>query len=74
MAIRRTTWTVTTNSGGSGASSGSGGSSDIVSGLVLAVYLTYGGSPPATTDVTIAERTNSPALPVLTKSNYNTDG
>lgn len=75
MNIRRETVTVTGAAGGAGAATASGTTSNIVSGVVLAVYLEYTDSPPAgTTDVTIEEATRSPALPVLTVSNAATDG
>lgn len=74
MAIYRETVTITGTTGGAGASTATGYTTKIVSGVVTAVYLAYTGSPPATTDITIEERHQSPALPVLAVSNANTDG
>jgi hypothetical protein len=74
MAIRRTTITVSGTAGGAGASTAYAISDDIVDGLVLAVHIAYAGSPPATTDVIIVEANNSPAMPILTVSDANTDG
>lgn len=74
MAIYRETVTITGTLGGVGVSTATGYTTKIVTGVVVAVYLSYTGSPPATTDVTIEERNQSPALPVLTVSNANTNG
>lgn len=40
----------------------------------MAVYLDYLDSPPGTTDVTVAEATNSPAMPILTVTDAATAG
>lgn len=75
MAIRRTTITVTGATGGSGTATASAISSVVVSGLIRGVHIAYTDSPPAgTTDVTIAEKNNSPAMSVLTVTNAATDG
>lgn len=75
MAIRRTTVTVTGAAGGAGTATANTTSSVIVNGCINAVYLQYTDSPPgATTDVTIAEAFNSPAMPILTVANAATDG
>lgn len=65
MAIRRTQVTVVGNT--------TGKTPYPIDGAILAVHLDYSASAHADTDVTIAEST-APALPVLTKSNNNTDG
>lgn len=74
MAIRRTTVEVTGATGGAGVATANDVTDEIVAGLIRGVYLAYVGSPPAgTTDVTIAEKHNSPAMPVLTVTNAATD-
>lgn len=60
--------------GGAGTSSGSGRTPELVAGAILAVHLDYSASMAATSDVTIQEAHNSPALPVLTVNNNATDG
>lgn len=74
MGIRRTTITVSGTTGGAGASTAYAISDDVVDGLVLAVHIAYVGSPPNTTDIIIVEANNSPAMPILTVSDANTDG
>jgi hypothetical protein len=75
MAIRRTTITVTGATGGAGAATATANSDAPVCGIIMAVHLAYTDSPPAgTTDVTIAEATNSPAMSVLTVTDGATDG
>lgn len=75
MAIRRTTITVTGAAGGAGVATANAISDDVVEGLIRAVHIAYTDSPPAgTTDITIAEANNSPAMPILTVSNAATDG
>lgn len=72
MAIRRTQVTMVT-AGSAGSATASGYTAQAVVGNVLSVHVAYGGSP-GTTDIVIQEKNISPALPVLTKSNYATDG
>jgi hypothetical protein len=75
MALNRTTITVTGATGGAGVATANESSSVVVSGRIYAVYLEYTDSPPAaTTDVTLAEGTNSPAMSVLAITNAATDG
>lgn len=75
MAIRRTTITVTGASGGSGTATANAISKEPISGEILAVHLKYTDSPPVgTTDVTIAEANNDPAVSVLAITNGATDG
>ena len=74
MAIRRTTVTVTGAAGGAGIATANA-ASPIISGIIRAVHLAYTDSPPAgTTDVTIVEQHNSPAMTVLSITNAATDG
>lgn len=73
MAIRRTKVTVTA-AGSAGAAVGSARTTEIVAGRVHAVHLDYSASAPATTDVTITEGNESPAVPVLTVTDNATDG
>ena len=70
---------VTINSGAATGSSGSatnnGTSSSPVCGEICSIGITYGDSPPGTTDVTIATTgDNGPALTLLTVTNGNTNG
>lgn len=74
MAIQRLKVTVTGAAGGAGVATASATTSRIIAGLIRAVHLAYTDSPPATTDVTIAEATNSPAMSVLTITNAAADG
>lgn len=75
MAIFREKVACTPTTGGAGASTATAYTSQIVNGRIVAVYLEYLDSPPAgTTDVTITEQHNSPALPVLAVANAATDG
>lgn len=75
MAIRRTTITVTGAAGGAGVATANATSTEVLNGYIMGVYLTYTDAPPAgTTDVTIAERYNSPAMAVLTVTDAATDG
>ena len=65
----------------SGAAAGSNGSATanntsghVVVGQICSIGLTYGDSPPGTTDVTIATSgDNGPALTILTVPNANSD-
>lgn len=73
--LRRETVIVTGATGGTGSATASANTSNVVAGKVCAVYLEYTDSPPAgSTDVTIEEAGQSPALPVLTVTNAATDG
>lgn len=73
--IRRETVVVSGAAGGAGSATASANTSNVISGKVCAVYLQYTDSPPAgTTDVSIEEAGQSPALPVLTVTNAATDG
>ena len=70
---------VTVNSGAASGSNGSatnnGTSTHIVNGEICSVGVTYGDSPPASTDVTIATTgDHGPALTILTITNANSDG
>ena len=70
---------VTINSGEAAGSNGSATanntSSHIVTGQICSIGVTYGDSPPGTTDVTIATAgNNGPALTILTLTNANTNG
>jgi len=70
---------VTINSGEAAGSNGSATanntSSHVVTGEICSVGVTYGDSPPASTDVTIATAgNNGPALTILTLTNANSDG
>ena len=65
---------VTINSGEAAGSNGSATanntSSHIVTGQICSIGVTYGDSPPGTTDVTIATAgNNGPALTILTLTN-----
>lgn len=72
MAIRRETVTITT-SGGAGTSSGSAITSKVVEGVILDIYIDYDASAPSTVDLTVTEKNASPATPVITLANANTD-
>ena len=70
---------VTINSGASAGSSGSatnnGTSSSPICGEICSIGITYGDSPPGTTDVTVATTgDNGPALTLLTVTNGNSNG
>lgn len=70
---------VTVNSGAASGSNGSatnnGTSTHIVNGEICAIGVTYGDSPPASTDVTIATTgDHGPALTILTITNGNSNG
>lgn len=71
--IRRTS-VVVTAAGSAGAATGSGRTPLPVHGRIIAIHLDYSAGAPATTDVTITESANSPALPVLAVANNATDG
>lgn len=72
MAIRRETVTITT-SGGDGTSSGSAITSKVVEGVFLEMYPDYDASAPSTVDFTVTEKNSSPATPVISLPNTNTD-
>lgn len=75
MATRRTTITVTGAAGGAGAATANAISGEPIRGTIVAVHLKYTDSPPAaTTDVTVAEANNDPAVSVLAITNGATDG
>ena len=70
---------VTINSGaavgGDGSATANNTSSHVVTGQICSVGVTYGDSPPGTTDVTVATAGNNvPALTILTLTNANTSG
>ena len=70
---------VTINSGaavgGDGSATNNNTSSHVVTGQICSIGVTYGDSPPGTTDVTIATAgNNGPALTILTLTNANTSG
>ena len=70
---------VTINSGAAAGSSGSatnnGTSSSPICGEICSIGITYGDSPPGTTDVTVATTgDNGPALTLVTVTNGNSNG
>ena len=70
---------VTINSGAAAGSAGSATnnatSSHVITGQICSIGVTYGDSPPGTTDVTVATAgNNGPALTILTLTNANTSG
>ena len=70
---------VTINSGaavgGDGSATANNTSSHVVTGQICSIGVTYGDSPPGTTDVTIATAgNNGPALTILTLTKANTSG
>ena len=70
---------VTINSGAAAGNDGSATanntSSHVVVGEICSIGVTYGDSPPGTTDVTIATAgNNGPALTLLTITNANSNG
>ena len=61
--------------GGDGSATATNTSSHVVTGQICSVGVTYGDSPPGTTDVTIATAgNNGPSLTILTLTNANTSG
>ena len=71
--------TVTINSGeavgANGSATANNTSTHVVTGQICSIGVTYGDSPPGTTDVTIATAgNNGPALTILTLTNANTSG
>jgi hypothetical protein len=74
MAIHREVITASGAAGGAGAATATAVSSRPIDGRIMAVHVAYLESPPgATTDVTIQEANNSPAMPILTIANAATD-
>jgi len=73
MSIFRETVIVTTNTAGAGVATGSGKTTRVVDGCVKAVYVNYDPSAPVTTDITIVEANQSPAMPILSVANAVTD-
>lgn len=59
--------------GGSGTASATANSSNVISGIIRGIHIEYVGTPPNTTDVTIAGIT-PPSQPILTVSNNATSG
>ena len=72
--MRKTTITVTGAVGSAGAATASAISDEVVEGFIRAVHIAYTDTPPATADVAIVEANESPAMPILTVLNANTDG
>ena len=71
--------TITVNSGAASGNDGSATANNtsghVVVGEICSIGVTYGDSPPNTTDVTIATAgNNGPALTLLTLTNANSDG
>ncbi len=61
--------------GGDGSATANNTSTHLVTGQICSIGVTYGDSPPGTTDVTIATSgDNGPALTILTLTNANSDG
>jgi len=73
MSVRQTTILCSPAAGSSGSATATAISSEIINGLIVGIHVDYLDSPPATTVVTIAEAYNSPAMPILTLTNKNTD-
>ena len=70
---------VTINSGaavgGDGSATANNTSGHVITGQICSVGVTYGDSPPGTTDVTIATAgNNGPALTILTLTNVRANG
>lgn len=74
MAIQKITISATGATGGAGTATATATSTRVVNGHIVAVYVEYLDSPPATTDVTIEEGTAVPAVPILTITNAATSG
>jgi hypothetical protein len=73
--IRRTSVSATGAAGGAGTATATARTVSPINGVILSVHLAYLDSPPAgTTDVTIAEASNSPSMPILTVTDAATDG
>jgi hypothetical protein len=62
-------------SGNDGSATANNTSGHVVTGEICSIGVTYGDSPPGTTDVTIATAgNNGPALTILTITNANSNG
>ena len=72
--IRRETITVSGSTGGAGVSTANATSINILNGLIRAIYLEHTGTPPSTTDVTIAGATKDPASAIMTITDTPVDG
>jgi hypothetical protein len=70
--IDRIQWSTGSTTGGAGASTATGYSPH-VSGKILAVYVAYIGSPPATTDFTLSDEGDPAAESIITLVNAATD-
>jgi hypothetical protein len=70
MAVRKITLPLVTASGIDGAAEGTETSDSVISGKLLGVYIQYGASSHADTDVVIT--TKSPVQTLLSVSNSNT--
>ena len=71
--LRVMTWTVTTT-GGAGSASGNADSPSPITGEVLAVYVDYHASAPATTDLTLKTKGDTPpSYNIIVISNSATD-
>lgn len=74
-SVYRRVITVSGATGGAGLATADSDSDIVINGIIMAVHLEYVGLPPAgTTDVTVVESVNDPAMPILTVSNAATDG
>lgn len=73
MPVRTMKLTCGPAAGSSGSATATATSEDVVNGIILAVHLKYTDSPPVTTDVTVEEAFNSPAMPILKVSDTATD-
>lgn len=74
MSIQRAVANVTGATGGAGSATTFALTDKPVEGEILGIHLAYLDSPPNTTDITIVEANNSPAMDVLTVTNANTSG
>lgn len=70
--LDRVTITTGAASGGAGAATATG-YSPTVSGRVLAVYVAYSGTPPATTDVTLQDDDDPAEENIVNLADNNTD-
>jgi hypothetical protein len=64
-------------SGGAGVATANASTTHLLSGLVMAVYIKYNDSPPATTDIVVKTVGTSPAAPtrtILSLTDAATDG
>ena len=61
--------------GSDGSATANNTSNHVITGQICSIGVTYGDSPPGTTDVTVATAgDNGPALTILTITNGNTSG